>query len=264
MVKKLLRHEFIYYFRTFSLFLPMVLIIALVTRIFKAMGNERYVQIVQGSSEVLLTLGCVALLVMSVAVGVIRFYKNMYSAEGYLTLTLPVTHTAHIFVKLLAAIICQVGCAATVFVASIISKTGEELSYMWSELDFTISRNAMSDMIFVVEIIALILTVAISNMLMYYTCITIGQTAKKNRILMSVGAYFLIYIISQVVATIAIIVISVLSTAGALDGIAIFFSRYPELTIQLFLLAFILMYVVISAIFWRITQSIMTKKLNLE
>ena len=262
MVKKLLRHEFIYYFRTFSLFLPMVLVIALVTRMFKAMGGSTYVEIVKVSSELLLSLGCVALLVMSVAVGVIRFYKNMYSAEGYLTLTLPVTHTAHIFVKLLTAITCQVTCAATVFVASIIAGAGSDIwdsiRYYGNAIDTT------SFIIYTVEIIALVLSYAVSNMLMYYTCITIGQTAKKNRILMSVGAYFLIYIISQVVATIAIIVISVLSTAGALDGIAIFFARYPDLTIQLFLLAFIVMYVVISAIFWRITQSIMTKKLNLE
>ena len=262
MVKKLLRHEFIYYFRTFSLFLPMVLVIALVTRMFKAMGDERYVQIVQGSSEVLLTLGCVALLVMSAAVGVIRFYKNMYSAEGYLTLTLPVTHSAHIFVKLLTAITCQVTCAATVFVASIIAGAGSDIGdtthYYGNVIDTT------SFIIYIVEIIALVLSYAVANMLMYYTCITIGQTAKKNRILMSVGAYFLIYIIGQVIATFAIIVISVLSTTGALDGIGILYYQNPDLTIQLFLLAFILMYVVISAIFWRITQSIMTKKLNLE
>ena len=35
MVKKLFKHEFIYYFRTFGMFLPIVLAISVVTRIFR-------------------------------------------------------------------------------------------------------------------------------------------------------------------------------------------------------------------------------------
>ena len=39
MVKKLLKHEFIYYFRTFSLFLPIVLIIGVMARVFRALDD---------------------------------------------------------------------------------------------------------------------------------------------------------------------------------------------------------------------------------
>ena len=95
MVKKLLKHEFIYYFRTFALFLPIVLVIAAMTRVFRLFENSDSViaSIAVGSSALMLFVACWALLVLSVIVAVVRFYKNMYSAEGYLTFTLPVKHS---------------------------------------------------------------------------------------------------------------------------------------------------------------------------
>ena len=45
---------------------------------------------------------------LAVVLGVIRFYKNLFTKEGYLTFTLPVTSTQHILVKSTTAVLVQI------------------------------------------------------------------------------------------------------------------------------------------------------------
>ena len=129
MVKKLLKHEFIYYFRTFGMFLPIILAIGLMARVFRFFDDGNIINsIAIASSSLMLIVSCGALILLSTVVSVVRFYKYMYAADGYLTFTLPVTNAEHVFVKLLVAIVCQAVCLLTVVVAGVIALSGELLT----------------------------------------------------------------------------------------------------------------------------------------
>lgn len=271
MVKKLFKHEFIYYFRTFALFLPIVLVIGVMARVFRFFENfdSVLVDIVIFSSASMLVVACFALLMLSVVVAVVRFYKNMYSAEGYLTFTLPVNNAQHIFVKLLTAICCQAICLLTVILAAIIAISGEPLKEFLLMLTAGISEfyediGAVSFIAFVFDIIVIALLSVAGNMLLYYACITVGQTAKKNRILMAVGAYFIYYVATQVISTVIVMIFTVLGMSGVFDGIVMWLDDHMILTMHLTMGVSIVIYAAMAVAFWFVTQSIMTKKLNLE
>lgn len=271
MVKKLFKHEFIYYFRTFALFLPIVLVIGVMARVFRLFEgfDSALIDIAIFSSSSMLVVACFALLMLSVVVAVVRFYKNMYSAEGYLTFTLPVNNAQHIFVKLLTAICCQAICLLTVILAALIALSGEPLKEFFLMLSAAFSElfedlGAVNATVIIFEIIlAAILSVA-GNMLLYYACITVGQTAKKNRILMAVGAYFIYYIATQVISTVLVMIFTVLGMSGAFDGIVMWLDDHMILTMHLTFGLSVVIYAAMAAAFWYVTQWIMTKKLNLE
>ena len=270
MVKKLLKHEFMYYFRTFGMFLPIVLAIGVVTRIFILVGNGSVISdLAIGSSVLMLVVACVALVILSYVVSIVRFYKNMYSSEGYLTFTLPVTNAQHIFVKLLAAIVCEAICVVTVIAAVAIAISGEPLAELVRELgnalrEFFYLYGAGNAIVFIIEAIVLFILSAVSGTLLYYACITVGQMAKKNRILMAFGAYFVYYVATQMLSTAFVIIIMILETSGALDAIEAWLSANSVIAIHIYLCGAIVIGTALAAAYWLVTQHIMTKKLNLE
>ncbi len=271
MVTKLLKHEFIYYFRTFGVFLPIVLVIGVMARVFRLFENSDsvIVEIAIFSSFSMLIVACAALIMLSVVVAVVRFYKNMFSAEGYLTFTLPVTNSEHIFVKLLTAMCCQAVCFLTVIVTATIALSGEpfrDLSELSSVIfsEFYELCGAANLIGFIIEMLLITLLSVVGNMLLYYACITVGQTAKKNRILMAVGAYFVYYIATQIISTVLVMVVTVLGISGAFDGIVAWLEDNMIATLHISFGISIVIYAAMAVAFWIVTQMIMTKKLNLE
>lgn len=270
MVKKLIKHEFIYYLRTFGMFLPIVLVVGLMTRVFRFFDSENVIsQIVISSSFLILFVACMALIMLATVVSVVRFYKNMYSAEGYLTFTLPVTNTEHIFVKLLAAMVCQIVCVLTVIAAVSIALSGELFGEMITVLSYFINKiflacGTVNLIGFIIEIILLAIISAASTLLLYYACITVGQTAKKNRIFAAVGAYFVYYVATQIISTVFTIIFMILGMTGALDSVMVWFESNVVAGVHIVLCSVIVISAVITAVFWIVTQTIMSKKLNLE
>ncbi|MBE5818410.1 MAG: hypothetical protein E7312_05075 [Clostridiales bacterium] len=266
MVKKLLKHELIYYFRSFILFLPIVLLVAIMTRVFTLFDSENvFIQIIRGSSYLMLFVACFALILMSVVVGVVRFYKNMYSAEGYLTFALPVKNSEHIFVKLAGALICEVICWLVVILAVIISIKGDMMKEITAGISMLFTEMGIKNVgLFIAEYAFAIFVSLASTMLLYYACITIGQTAKKNRILLAVGAYFIYYAATQVTTTIVTVIFMMISLTGAFDGVIQIIENNPAIVLHVVLGLGAIVSIGFGALCWFITQKIMTKKLNLE
>ncbi len=270
MVKKLLKHEFVYYFRTFGMFLPIVLAVGVVTKIFILLDNGSVISKLATSSSVLmLIVACVALIMLSWVVSVVRFYKNLFSSEGYLTFTLPVTNSEHIFVKLLATIVCEAICVVTVILTVAIAISGELFVQLVREIGnalrtFFSLYGAANAVAFIIEAILLFILSAVSGTLLYYTCITVGQMAKKNRILMAFVAYFIYYVASQMISTATVIIITVLEMAGALDAIVNLLQANSVIAIHIYLCGAIVISTALAAVYWLVTHRIMTKKLNLE
>ncbi len=267
MVKKLLKYEFIYYIRTFALFLPIVLLFGIVARISRFFDEDNVLsQIAVNSSFTILGAATVALLSLSVIIAVVRFYKNMYSAEGYLTFTLPVTNREHIFVKLLVAFLCQLLCVVTLVVSWVIALSGEPLNALirvYNQLsNVTLSKAHMTG--YTIELLVWVCVAALSSMLLFYTCITVGQMAKKNRVLAAFGAYFVYYIATQIISTIVTVIFMAAASTTLFDGIINWLESNYDLLIHFYICGSILIYAVLSVAFWIVTEKIMTKKLNLE
>ncbi len=271
MVKKLLKHEFIYYFRSFGLFLPIVLVIGVVTKVFSSFGDSNAInELATVSSYLVLTVSCTALVVLSLVAGVVRFYKNLYSSEGYLTFTLPVTNTEHIFVKLFTAIVCMFICILTVGAAVAISLPAEIFREFIS--DFGKGLNILfgdvgtaNSIAFAIEGLVLAVLYVSYNLLLYYTCITIGQTAKKHRILKAIGVYYVYYIATQIIGTVFSMLVMFIDVPDVSENVVETLDPvYYTIGAHVVLVGAILLLGVMCTTFWLVTQAVMSKKLNLE
>ena len=108
MVRKLFKHELLFYWR---LILPVqiaLLGVALLGRFTQLFEADTVVyDVVSTGTIIIFALSAVASLLLTTIFCIVRFYKNLFSGEGYLTFTLPVSPTKHLVVKLLTAVLME-------------------------------------------------------------------------------------------------------------------------------------------------------------
>ena len=111
MVRKLLKYEFKYYFRIMVFYLPIVLAVGIIGRLaqflrFNDPGPyglyEALYLLTYSAGRFMLIITCVAASIFTTVLGVLRFYRSLYSRGGYLTFTLPVSNGKLLFTKLFA------------------------------------------------------------------------------------------------------------------------------------------------------------------
>ena len=272
MVKKLLKHEFIYYIRTFGICLPILLVFSLLTRIlFWTDSSNIVLNAISASAFVVFLIACLALILMSTVISVVRFYKHMYTAEGYLTFTLPVTNAQHIFVKLISAFIFQLVCGITVILAAFIVLVSPDLfsaiAVMSNGIKDLIASMQLSigDIIgYSLEVFLIALVAPITNMLLYYACITIGQMSKKNRVFAAILVYFVYQMATQAISTVFSVLFSFFSLSSFSEPIWKWCINHMAATVHIYLILTALGIAALGVVFWFATHRIMSKKLNLE
>ena len=210
-----------------------------------------------------------AIFAVSTAVFIIliyRFYKTMFSDEGYLTFTLPVLPgnivfskfiTAYIWIILTAlAVIIDIGIIAVTATLSIGVSPALILSFI-KEIYLSIAGAIVSDGYIIPYLIETVIYALISPMLAIltaYTAVTIGcQLTSKHKLLASIGFYF-------VINTCSSIIFSVIS--GALTMLMI--SVDPMLYMIVSMGINIVLVVIICIIFDIIIRRTISRKLNLE
>ena len=269
MVRKLFKHEFLAYARAMSVIYMILLTVAAATRVIQFFESETagyiIVATITFTSYGVVVFGAVA---FTFALALIRFYKNLFSAEGYLSFTLPVTPSKHIWVKALTALSFSVMTWIAILLSGCIVSAGEMLKEIFLVLDYLVDKlYAFADFhatLFIIEVLVSILASALSSLLLYYTFIAIGQLFKKNRILAAVGAYFVYYIISQVVSSVLSLIFSVFMTNTVSVKLNLFIQQHPFVTAHTILCGSIVLSGLFVVILFVVIRTIINKKLNLE
>ena len=201
-------------------------------------------------------------------ISIYRFYKSVFTDEGYLTNTLPVKPSRVVFSKLLVGVLYTVFSWIVLLISGFIIVAGEMLTNFLDEMEMSIGlkNTNVSLMDFVLRslwnmklTIALLMLLAIVslffNILIFYISFAIGNMANRKKVLLSIIIY--------------IVIINALVFAGA--GIAMFVDWlslgdsmlvYDIINITL---AIILAGTIIgSLICYFLTNKIIKSKLNLE
>lgn len=163
---------------------------------------------------------CYYFAIIAVSVGVmlyiaVRFYKSMFTDEGYLTHTLPVS----VHQLLISKILIMLAWTLLSFVAIVVSVlvfAGIGLMFLAKgEIDivYTIRRLLlemrgwfdMGIISFIGNMILMMIVSLFSGVMMIVGSISIGQMVKGHKILGSIGAYFAISTIIQIVAMVGLI-----------------------------------------------------------
>ncbi len=267
MVRKLIKYDFSSYLK---LLLPVQLIllgIAALNRIVQLFENNSDAYgIFFTSSIVLYIISIWVLLVLTLVVSIVRFYQGMYSSEGYLSHTLPVTPTQHILSKLLTSVLFYLGSFLAIFLSFMIVTLGEMNVELFKAAGYLIGRLSKDIhghiALYALELIAIMIGEVICATLCMYFCISVGQLAKKRKVLAAFGVYFGLYFVSQLIGTIIIVFLNYINYETTLQIIA-WVGEHTVPFVHLLFGGTILLQVILSLAYYFITRYIMSKKLNL-
>ena len=273
MVGKMIKYDFKSFLR---LLLPVQLIvigIAALNRIVQIFETDTSTyNTVFISSIVLLVIACVVAMVMSYVIGIVRFYQGLYSNEGYLSHSLPVTAAQHIWSKLIVSLLFECGTLLAIFLAVNVAALGEvgaeaykAAGYLAKEFFAEVQFNGA---LFLLEWLLAFLVAMASSLLMMYFCISIGQLVNRKKLLLAFGVLFGLYILGQILATILIIVGPLLLQNPGIEAffqnLADWASEHRIVAIHIGSLLVLLAQSVLAFVYFLVTERIMTKRLNLS
>jgi len=225
----------------------------------------------------ILVFACVMAIVAS-AVGTellvfIRFYKNFFTDEGYLTFTLPVSRKDLLFSKTVNALIWTVAQAILMFICIfLVILIGVPVSVgydFFRELTFTFSalfaEVGLWSVIYALEILILIICSILFSISLIHFCITMGaMLAKKAKVLAAIGIYYAANMIFSFGTQIITVIFTLMMSAGLgelLDRAAPAMERG---IIAVMLLIACCMMAAISGVMYFITLGKLERNLNLS
>ena len=269
MVKKLYKHEFLAWLRVLPVIFGILLAVAGLHRIIQCFENDTVsYRIISGSASFMYAVMLMVCIASPVVFGIQRFHKNLFTGEGYLTLTLPVTPGNHLWVKSLTALAFSLISLVVCLLSVVIITAGEVLTeickagvYLYQRIPQQIVKHLPG---YMAEGVFLVLVSFFASYLLFYTCICIGQLFRKNRVLAAVGVYFAYYVINQMVGTAMGVGMVLLEEAGKMERIYRFIADNPYRTIHIGLCGGIVLDGLLALAFFLICHHILKKKLNLE
>lgn len=150
------------------------------------------------------SLSLIAAVVTTVVLMILRFYRNLMTDEGYLMFTLPVSTTELICSKLIVSVVWFLGALAVDALGLLV--TGRFGSYQNAvrfqvTYTFGMPMTGAQSAGLIIEFVAFLLLCCVALCLMTYAAMAIGQSFKKNKGLMSVVFFFVLWIGTRIVLT---------------------------------------------------------------
>lgn len=225
MVAKLMKHELYALFRILLFLGVAVFVLAVAGRIllyFSIKASDfNPLQAFTGFVIFFYAMAIMALTWVAYILGIYRFNKTLFSGEGYMTLSLPVTATQLIWSKLLSALIGTLFAAAvsmlslTVFLVGWDAEIMQEIFIVFSEIGEGIIWLIIEQPILFIEGLVLLFASLPTGLLTVFAIISTGQLFTKHRKLMTflifIGVYFVANSILSVFLELIIVFLAMVS-----------------------------------------------------
>jgi len=279
MLGKLIKHEWLSTWKVptiLCIYLGILTILGCISFLSPMWKTDNFIiEIIAALSVMLYMLSLFAIGITVYVYFIIRFYRNMYTSEGYLTHTLPVKPWHHIFAKgftyfswMLISAVAMVCSAALIVITALSTVEGDMLYIVWEALQTEVmpEMNVMWKEMFGMSIGGYTVTVLVAafvssiySILMMYASMSIGQLFNKYKVLASFVAYAIINFVVNIIVTIVQIPAFKFTFEGALTGssdISSFFSYTIWSSVGTC--------AVLAVVFAFVTEYITRKKLNLD
>lgn len=277
MLGKLIRHEFkatwkpIVLINAFLLFFTLIGMVSFALKIWQV--DSPFV-IMLGSTYLILYYISIIGVVLAVSIYLmVRFYKNLYTDEGYLMHTLPVTPAQLICSKLItgSTFVFLSGlhvaiCVISLFISFGVNFSDFSFSSGWYEFTTMVIPEmpqvlGMHFSTFVIIILLCILIGSANGLLMGYAAASFGQLFNKHKVLASFVSYFVIYMVFQVISSLVTLPMMTYNMVRMADVAEEEFVRsfFPSMMYTTLGLS-----VVMTVLLYLATYLIMKKKLNLD
>lgn len=208
----------------------------------------------------LMTLLLSALMIFTWMQVAFRFYRSLFSKEGYLSWTLPVSGPQHLWAKIISGYILMASDIIILAAGILLLVTGDNVTTAYS----MIANDLTNELGFSIGTFALILFItclvsAISSVIMIYFSVVIGQLFPSHRVLGAIAAYF---ITSTVVQILSVILMVVFRCFPGYETYTLQGSALTDYFLKLIAISTILMLIITIAQYIA-THYIMKRKINL-
>lgn len=145
---------------------------------------------------------------------IIRFYSTMIGDRGYLTWTLPAKSSTILWSKIIGGGLWELLAAVVTYVYLAIFFAGNYWVYNFIDDELMWMLQDIADafkpeyLITVILAVAAILLWSVVPLLLIYLCMAIGQLFGKWRILASIGCYFILMILLEIVLIVGIVLVA--------------------------------------------------------
>ena len=259
MVRKLMKHELFALFRILIFFAAAVVIFAVIGRLLIAATISRGG--VGGTMAMLMVLvvffyATAIILFVGVAwgLGISRFYKTLFTGEGYMTLSLPATPTQIVAAKMLSAFVAMAFASAVSCLSLLIFFVGwnaqimQSISSALAEIAELIGEVMAEEPLLTFEYILLGIVMLPMSLLVVYAVISVGQLFTSHRKGLTWAIAFGVYIVGNVLS------------ATVLSPIM---ERASEVSLHLTAWIYIILVVLIDVGCWFLIRYILKNKVNL-
>ena len=169
--------------------------------------------------EFLFFLACFGVVVATMILMMVRFARTVHGDEAYLTHTLPVGTHSILLSRLLVtflAVVCSIG---MVVVGILLSTAGIDVfREIWQEIQLAFRAGGMEAEMTLLRICGLGILSILNSILMIYAAISIGHSFSTGKTGKSVLFYFILYFCTQVISTIALVVLMTVRYVSGSDA----------------------------------------------
>lgn len=173
---------------------------------------------------IMLVLGTFLITTLSLCTNLLiafRFYRNLFSKEGYLSWTLPVSGVTHLWAKIISGYLLTALDITAIYAGILLLVTGRNVTdayqsiapEMTEAIGMPLSSFGLCVFIFCV-------VGGISSVLLIYFSICVGQLFPAHRVLCAVAAYFITSFVIQIAVLVIMAALGMLDYAASSNTMA--------------------------------------------
>lgn len=152
----------------------------------------------------------------------IRFYRNLYSSEGYFTMCIPIEAVKQVFCKLIVTLVCMLLTAMVCGLAYCIFYACEQNIFQAAIILVKKTFSQPESYLYAFEVLLFVIAVAFESVLKVYLAVSLGQCL-KNKVFGAILFYFVIGFVLQIVISIlGGAYFAILALTKMLQGAAVF------------------------------------------
>lgn len=224
MFLKMVKHEFHASFRALIFVFGGLLAMALLTRgsiwMMQATNGSTPASIFGGMMIFLFVLACIACIVLTMVLMMVRFAKSVHGDEGYLTNTLPVGIHSIILSRLLVAFVAVLCAAASVYLGyKVVTFEVKSVENLSKAIKIVFNANGVEAAKLLIETVIVGVIGILTSILMTFAAVSIGHSFAGKKAGMSVLFYFVLYFGMQITNTIVLVAVIGVSMAGKSQGV---------------------------------------------
>lgn len=205
MLKKLYKYDFKSIFKLWKIFAIIIFTASVLMGLFFGAidvstideYNHPLIYIIFTLTVLAFVFAMSAFIISPTILSIVRFCKNLFSDEGYLTFTLPVKKKDILNAKLKSALVLEcltiVVAFFSIFVCLVLSgiQHPEDVVHIIGDIFDSFVDKGVWSIIYLVEILLLIFAIITYMILLIYACITFAcLITKKARVITAIGIYY--------------------------------------------------------------------------